>query len=520
MYVFQTTRRSIEDVAAQAERLLRVLFVIVVVSAGAVFWLAPHPPMDDLPQHVAQVAVLHDLVLGVSPWRDLLRLNLFTPYVTGYALATALSFVMPATAAVKLVLTLAYYGFVTSCVLLRKRIGGEARLDWLFLPAFFGFAYEYGFFTFLVAAPLGVLFLLVALRYADQPTTRRGTALLAAGVGMFFSHGLVFLFVSAIGMAFHFTTLRRRTARAIAALWPYVSLGVLCVVYAWLHRNVDLTSMYPFGIQWGKVWLRPLTLLVFPWGIYPDIGSSLQASIVLLAAPLMLNLRVNRTPAALTPMAVTVVVWLGLPSLGMNTFYVFQRFGLFIFPFYALMFCRADAAIASHGFSQGRAAAGQALLALVCIAFVGIQAKETLDFAAESADFESVMDATEPAQRALTLIIDKGSPAAGNPVAYDNFPAWYQAERQGLTDLNFAWFPALIVRYRLDRLPAVHPSDYGATPFYETFDWTKNQAQIYRYFFVRHTAPVPPALFNNDHCKVTLLKAEGHWAVYERHACH
>ncbi|MFX8449327.1 hypothetical protein ABTL80_20275, partial [Acinetobacter baumannii] len=85
---------------------------------------------------------------------------------TGYGLALALSFVMPVTVAIKVLLTLVYYGFVSACIQLRKQFAGDARIDWLFVPSFFGFAYDFGLFTFLVAAPLALLFVLLARQYA------------------------------------------------------------------------------------------------------------------------------------------------------------------------------------------------------------------------------------------------------------------------------------------------------------------------------------------------------------------
>jgi len=172
----------------------RIVFFITVGVGGIVFWLAPHPPMNDLPQHAAQVATLHDLLLGQSPWDRLLRINLFTPYLLGYVLAAALSFVMPVAAALKVLLTLSFYGFVAAYVALRKHFGGDERLDWLCVPGFFGFAYAYGFFSYLVAAPIGMFLLVTARDYAEQPSARRGTVLLLANIALFFCHGLMWRF--------------------------------------------------------------------------------------------------------------------------------------------------------------------------------------------------------------------------------------------------------------------------------------------------------------------------------------
>lgn len=521
MYAFPRKGQSIECLMVQAEKAIRVLFVIVVVGAGSLLWLAPHPPMIDLPQHAAQVAVLHDLLLGQSPWQGLLRINLFTPYLIGYGLALALSFLMPVAVALKLVLTLAYYGFVGACVLLRKRVGGDARLDWLFVPGFFGFAYEFGFFTFLVAAPLGVLFVSLAWRYADRPSVRSGAILLISGIGMFFSHGLLFLFVNAIGVALVVVELRRST-RISLALWPYALLGALCVAYALVHRDVDLKPLYPaMRVLWRWDWYRPVLFLGAPWGMSHRAVPFIPVSLFMLVAPWIIGLRVKRESAALAPMGVVILVWLSVPSFALNTGFLFERFALFVFPFYALMFRHADRDSAGRPIERARALLCSALLASACIAFLGVQARHAADFATESADFDSVMAATEPAQRALTIIVDKRSPATGIP-AYTHFPAWYQAERRGLIDFNFAWFPPQIVRYRLDRLPAVRPVDIGQErrPFYTMFDWTKYQAQTYRYFFVREGPPLPRNFFDNNHCGVVLLKAVGRWAVYERQICH
>src|SRR5690349_10528072 len=177
----------------------RLAFVATALFASATFWLTHRLPMLDLPQHAAQVALLHDLLLGRSKWQSLVSVNYFTPYFAGYAPALLLSFAMPAAAALKVMLTVAYLGFIAACVALRHELGGDSRLDWLFIPSFFGIVFTIGLYTFMIAAPLGVLFIVLALRHARQPTLRMGLFLLIADLGLFFSHGLVFVFANVIG---------------------------------------------------------------------------------------------------------------------------------------------------------------------------------------------------------------------------------------------------------------------------------------------------------------------------------
>ncbi|MGV2290663.1 hypothetical protein AAHK20_18255 [Trinickia sp. YCB016] len=500
-------------------RLFRALFFVTTIAGGALFWLAPHPPMSDLPQHAAQVAALHDLLLGQSPWEQLLRINLFTPYLLAYGLATALSFLMPVEAALKLVLTLSFYGFVATYVALRKRFHGDERIDWLCVPGFFGFAYEFGFFSYLVATPIGMGFLLIALDYAEQPSCKRGAVLLLADLAVFFSHGLLFVFVNAIGGTFLLVRNHRDWRRIARSVWPYVALAALCGVYALLHHDVDLAPMYPYRVQWK---INPLIRLVcaigYPWGIAPSVWM-LAATMLMLSAPFCMGARLSRNGMAYVPLAIFALGWFCMPAFAMNTYYLFHRFALFLLPFYALIFSAADCGDETRGDARRRAVWTQIALAAVCVAFLSSQGLRAMRFADESADFDAIAAEVEPAQRVLNIAFDINSPAADNPVVYDNFALWYQADHRGLVDFNAAWFPPQIVRYRLDRLPAVGPADVAPHRLVSTFDWHRHQGWAYRYFFVRHTSPIPDGFFANPDCPVVLVKTVGAWSVYERQSC-
>ncbi|MGF6415236.1 hypothetical protein [Paraburkholderia sp. MM5482-R1] len=170
----------------------RVLFIVTVLYGAALFWIAPRPPLVDLPQHAGQVMLLRDLLEHTSPWQNLVQLNLLTPYLVGYGLALPLTYLMPIGAALNCVLMLAYFAFVASCVGFRRYLGGDPRLDWLFVPGFFGFAFMWGFYTFLVATPLGILFMWLSHDYAKATSVRKGVWMLVAGTALFFCHGPCF----------------------------------------------------------------------------------------------------------------------------------------------------------------------------------------------------------------------------------------------------------------------------------------------------------------------------------------
>ena len=455
---------------------MRIALWITVLLAGCTVWLAPHLPLADLAQHAAQVALWHDLLLGRSKWQGLVELNYFTPYLLGSGVALLLSFVVPVAAALKVVLMLAYWGFVAGAVLLRKRLGADPRLDWLSVTPFFGLGWLYGFFPFLVALPVGMAFIVLAQGYARAPTLSRALLLLGLGVLLFFFHGLVFVFALVVGAAFLAVD-----RPAPAAVLPYLILGL--VVPAHLLLRPAATTLLATPTDW--LGLGGLNYLAFfPMGS-PTIDPLLAPLVpLLLAASLLLGGRLNRSRAAIVPVVV-LVLWIVLvPETVMETYFAGSRFAVFFLPFVALVFAPAPAA-------------GWRLLPIVLLtwAALGVQVVRLLAFADESRAFEEVLAAAEPGHRAQQQVLDMTSRAARTPMAYQNFALWYQAEKAGLVDFNFAAYPTQIVRFR-------DPKAQTALP-----------ASAYRYVFGRGTAP--PA----GDCRWQPRKASGPWILLENVGC-
>jgi hypothetical protein len=490
----------------------RWLWRLTVLWGAAIFWLAPHPPMIDLPQHAGQIALLRDMLLDQSPWSDLFRINLFTPYLLGYGLALPLSLVIPVTAALKVLLTLAYFAFVLACVQLRRHFDANPRLDWLVLPGFFGFAYHWGFFTFLLAAPIGLWFVLLAEHFSQKPTLRLAVGLTVLGLLLLASHGLVFLFAVAVGGLTLLLRLRVISSRALA-LTPYIVLTLACIAYFLINRqiNVGMTDLSAVTSWNGGLMRIPKSIIYTLTAEFSGKAVALwgAAMLGLLAAPWLLGLRpqLRRRQAAWVPLAVLVGIFTLAPSNAAGTVYLYQRFALFLMPAYSWIF--------SGGESARRHAWATPLLVALCWAVLGVNSLNTWHFGQESADFQRVIDTMQPGQRALMLVVDPDSPAAG-PRVYTHYAAWYQAEKQGLVDFNFAWFPPQIVRYRPDRLPGIQP---GFEWHPERFDWIKNHGSDYRYFIARSQHPIPERLFDGADCPPQLMLTSGEWQVFEYRGC-
>jgi len=269
------------------------LFWAATFWGASIFWFSAHPPMVDVPAHAGQVALLRDLLFGEGRWNELLRINAFTPYLIGYGLALPLSLFMSATAAVKLLLSVSYLAFVAMCIALAREFKSDTRLYPLFLVGFFGLAYKWGFYTFLVAAPVTLAFVLLALRYARAPSTRGALAVFAAGLVMLASHGLAFMLGWAMGAAL---LVAERRSQLVRYGLPFTALALAFLAYFVGSRLFQ--SQYHVVYQyWDPThygWMRLLKIPLYAIGDRDDKFLLEPVALALVAAPFLLGARLRR----------------------------------------------------------------------------------------------------------------------------------------------------------------------------------------------------------------------------------
>lgn len=494
----------------------RVGPILLFVLGVWVIWAPPRPPMVDLPQHAGQVALLRDLMLGRSPWTREVRINLFTPYLLGYGLAWPLSMIMPVAAALKLVLTGAYAAFGAVCVAIRRELNAAPQLDAYFFVSFFGFAYSIGMYTFLVAAPAGLALVWLSIRYARAPSLVRGLILSAVGVAVLFSHGLIFLF--SCGLALGVVWLNAKDPkRALARSWPFaVPLIVCAVVFAVTReRETALSGDFAAKVDMGSLGSRAIFDLLNSFG-FPEAGWPVVCLIVMIALPFVGGLRLNlRRVESLAIAAGVLVVLAFAPRYAWSTNWLYERFALFLLPAYAWLFDpgvrpRSGAArfVSTYAGVASIATAGFVLVAHL---------DQALRFSRETSDFEVVLARAEPGQRALSIPLDMRSAADPDRWAYLHFALWYQADKQGFVDYNFAALHPQIVRFSGAR-PPLYNFDHDLAKD-DWFDWRRDGGQRYRYFFVRHSRPIPARLFMGAECQPVQIASSGPWALFERRPC-
>jgi hypothetical protein len=488
------------------------LSVICCAAIGlGVIWLPARPPMVDLPQHGAQLGLLRDLLDGRSRWGELVRLNLLTPYLLGYCLAAPLTFVVSPLVAMKAVLTAAYIAFVWLCRSIREALTSTSQLDALFCIPFFGFAYGWGFYTYLAAAPIGLLFIRVLLTYSRSNSISAGMTAAAVGLVVLFSHGFVFLFAGAIGGVLLMVHSRGPLDLAKRS-WPFApALAVAAGLFLMagergIRTGADSGHTIFFGSWAERFWSVLRGALDGPAANWPAV-----VAMLLFALPFLGGLAIDwrrREPVAIA--ATTLIALVLTPSFAWSTALLYQRLPLFLLPAYAWLFTEPEAT--APGLARIFAPRLTAACAVIAAAILSKHLIDGLAFADEAKDFDQVLAVAQPGQRAAMLIFDQESRAIKTKFVYLNFPAWYAAERGGFVDYSFAIVHTEMMRF----LPAAVPDfpEYVAL-HPQFFNWSADQGWRYRYFFIRRAEPLNAAYFAGAPAPPKPIAHAGEWTLYE-----
>lgn len=466
--------------------------------------LAPtYPPMVDLPQHVAAVATMDRILFGSSKFADHYEFTWLTPYWLGYLLVWVAGKLFGFVWGAKVVVAGAMAAFVMTCVRLRRQVRAPALLDLLMLPAPFGFAYYWGFLNFIVAAPLAVLTICEFLRYLDEP--RRKLRVVFWLLILLAAHVLALAVVTGVCLVLALRPLdsvRDYLRRISPLLVPVLLLTAwLSVLYVPARNEGG-----PWQIGWHRVQqLAPNMLsLSLTW---PNI----LISVVLLATP-WIHSRPLPTVAKFAPFGFYILFMLFAPNYMMGNYFTYNRFAMFGMPLYALCFARAE-----NSTARSTTRSSLAVFALVTTSILAIQAKtllSSLSYESEAKGFHTLLGSMKQGVRVLGLIATRHATMTPAPVFW-HYQAWYQAERDGVADFNFAYWPIMNLHYRPKTLPAVDEA-FLWNPW--DFDWQTHAGASYRYFIVKGTEDFINHIAQRFTGHATKIQSEGDWYLYVGHS--
>ncbi len=521
MSVISSARKSLPPSSQIGNWVLVAMSVLAVLPV----WIPSYPPMSDLPQHAAQVALLRDLHNSQFPYSTLFQLNWFTPYLFGYLLIYFFTPLFGIVVACKLAVSLFVAGLPISTGLLIKSSGVDPFWAILCIPGVYGIAYQWGFLNFLVAAPLGILFLWYVLRSSTRFGPRTATLWGIFTLALFFCHALICAFFVICSVLCLWATTRSVKATLLRTL-PFTA--VVPVALLWMHRTLsNPAARRPDIADWNWLstsdgyynflsWKFHLSDLVwgrvsgfFPrlFGIIPSWPYVL-IGVVLFLLPYCAGLRPNKQLAYKLPLLVCIAVLLLCPHTVFGTDFVYERFTIFAVPLF--LFSLTDPAALPK-----RAVVFKSMALLVVLGLIASSANKAAAFSRQTEGFQRALSLMEPGQRALSLIFDHED---GNSIAptFLHFANWYAAEKQGVVDPSFAMMHPELVVYRTGAAPKAAVWDFEWDP--KRFNWSDYSGDQYRYFFVRSQTDLGTMLFSRASCNVSLLFHQEEWWVYERAA--
>lgn len=474
----------------------RLLFLAAGLMSMAPLWSVKYLPMVDLPQHAAQIFLWSRYD---DPALDLARtyeLNYFTPYLLGYCLVRLLTSVTGLVVALKLVISAAVLGLPLAMAWLLSRAGRDPTWALAGFPLAFGYSFYWGFFNYLVALPLGLLFVGLAIGYADRPDRRGAATLAVAGCLLFFGHLLV------LGLA------------ALAS-----GLWILLRAERWrdgLLRTLPLAAPLPMILAWGMVTRNTQPMIreppefgAMPWVRLADLPGTLLGESkdveawwcgLLLLGLVALSGRPAREAHRWGPFLAASLVYIFGPYLALGARFLYPRFALYLLPFFLLAWDprpRVRPALLRGGL----AAIALGWLTLVTLRFQG--------FDREAVPFDRVTAAIEPGKSLVSVAYYPVSEWVPGRVPFVHFAAWSQARRGGLLGFSFAVYFPEMVRYRDGFRPPMTP---GLEVWPRRFDWKVDGA--FDYYLVKTPPGMEATLFRNG--PVSCVSHEAGWWLYRR----
>ncbi len=488
-------RQSVERIAYTVSVLLLVIPV----------WIADFPPFGDIPQHAAQVSeFLRYLEGNPSPS---FTINLFTPYIFGYVLTALFALVLPLVVAIKLTLSVAIVGFPIACCWLRRESGGKPYWDWMILPTAYSFSLEWGFLNFIIGAPIAIFLIAASLNRDRAASLRNEFAVFSLSLLLFLSHIILYAFFWGIAFLIlatrfeNFTILYKR-------LRPLLLSAVLVPI--WLAMISSGEAKMIQGVFWGLEPGRFFELLVLPH-LWPLDAVHVSVSLLLLAFPWFTGGRMIWRRAHSLSAVAFLVGFMFLPNGAYGASLVFQRFAVFLIPFWLLLFVpRKGDAVA---LSQGQKILTAIMVILVCIfscSLVYRRAENYMGLSKDFSDFRVVISQMRPHAKVLSLPFDHGGEQFPGRI-FAHFASWYQAFNGGTTDPSFGTLYHMLARYRLEQLPPVR---LGFEDAASSFDWARHRGDEYDYFLVHSFSDRNMTEFSKSACPIELVKHVGGWWLY------
>ena len=228
-----TRSAGAEAPAAASDRLRALLFCGAVAWMVWPLWSTRFLPIEDLPQHLAAVRVLHDFHDARYAFEQYFELSLGrTQYLAYYLIVHVLAYVLDLELANRVVMIACAAATPYALAYLLGALGKERALALFALPLTYNAHLILGFINFLMAIPAALWGLGLCVRQREAPQRWRAGLLACVATFCFFCHVVPFAFLLLGAALLSMSRDVRRMALRFLPLVPSLLIGGL-----WLAQS-------------------------------------------------------------------------------------------------------------------------------------------------------------------------------------------------------------------------------------------------------------------------------------------
>jgi hypothetical protein len=472
-------------------------------------WLYRWLPIQDLPQHLASLRVVHEVHTG-GPASETYAVDLRqTQYLLFYVVGDLLAYFFDIRTAALLLFTAYMLGTVAAMHTLLRSLGRDPRLALLTVPLLTNSQFLLGLIQFLLGVPLMLWGWSLAIDYSRA--WRRNDAVLLAVIAAltFYAHVVPFG-VLVMGLAI---LAPWRSPRALARYaLPLSPAGLLVAQWLLFTRAGDFVrnavtsgaenkDFWPFAQSFHEMYS-------IAFNTYPDSADEMLFAYALLAGAILTVLAcaprrrtfVSTARWLLVPLACAVFYF---RSEGTNGFlgHIRDRFALIA------VFALIPAMRAPRGLCG---ALGTCAMVVIALMTAETWSWHLSRFQVECGDLDGALAHIPPSKHVAGLIFSSESHFfEENPFLH--YGAYYFVDKGGSANFSFAGYPHWVYSYKPHRDPL------GASPPVFLWEWRPDRiepreelAASYDYVLTRGLGFDPP------HGWFTKTWEGDHWSVWER----